>query len=378
MKVLIINWMDITHPEAGGHFGAHEFAKRLVGMGHEVTILSYRYRGSKKREVIDGIEVLRTGGKFTFNLAVFWVYFTKLRNNYDIIVEDLAKVPFYLPTLGKPKVAIAHHVFKGVYLKEVPFPLIPIIWLLTQRLMPFFYKKVPIIAHSISTKNDLVSIGIPEKNIHLVELGLDHEAYKPNSSLKSKEPSIVYLGRVKPYKNVDHAIKALARVKAILPDTTLSIAGQGGTPSLYRKLRRLAHELGVEHTVTFHGEVTTDEKVRLYQSAWVFVHPSSKEGWGNTVIESNACGTPTVAYSVPGLRDSIRNEETGMLVPYGDIEGLAQALSRILSDAQLREQLSQNSLKWASNFTWDRAAQVLEGVLENALNGKSPRYGMRA
>jgi len=373
MKVLIINWMDITHTEAGGHFGAHEFAKRLVGLGHEVTILSYRYRGSKKREVIDGIEIIRRGSKYTFNLAVFWLYFTRLRRNYDIIVEDLAKVPFYLPTFGKPKVAIAHHVFKGVYLKEVPVLLIPIIWLLTQKLMPLFYKKVPIIAHSMSTSNDLISIGIPEENIELVQLGLDHETYEPDPSLKSKQPSIVYLGRVKPYKNVDHAIKALAKVKETLPDATLSIAGQGGSPALYRKLQRLVQKLGVEDTVRFYGEVTTDEKVRLYQSAWVFVHPSSKEGWGNTVIESNACGTPTVAYNVPGLRDSIRNEETGILIPYGDVEGLAQALSRILSDPELRERLSQSSLKWASNFTWDKAAGVLERVLEKALNGRSPR-----
>jgi len=373
MKVLIINWMDITHPEAGGHFGAHEFARKLVGLGHEVTILSYRYPGSKEREAIDGIEIIRTGGKFTFNLAVFWIYFTKLRKDFDIIVEDLAKIPFYLPTLGKPKVGIAHHVFKGVYSREVPFLLIPIIWLLTQKLVPFFYRKVPIIAHSMSTRSDLISIGIPEKNIKLVQLGLDHGVYEPDLSLKSEKPSIVYLGRVKPYKNVDHAIEALAKVKETLPDATLSIAGQGGSPALYRKLQVLAQKLGIEHAVRFHGEVTTDEKVRLYQSAWVFVHPSSKEGWGNTVIESNACGTPTVAYNVPGLRDSIRNDETGMLIPYGDIEGLAQALSKILSDPELREQLSQNSLKWASDFTWDKAAEVLEGVLENAVNGKSPR-----
>jgi len=373
MKVLIINWMDITHPEAGGHFGAHEFAKRLVGWGHKVTILSYRYRGSKKREVIDGIEIIRRGGKYTFNLAVFWLYFTKLRKSYDITIEDLAKVPFYLPTFGKPKVAIAHHVFQGVYLKEIPLLLIPIIWLLTQKLMPFFYKKVPIIAHSMSTRNDLISVGIPENNIRIVDLGLDHDTYEPNSSSKSKEASIVYLGRVKPYKNVDHAIRALARIKETLPQAMLSIAGQGGSPALYRKLQRLAQKLGVEHTVRFYGEVTPEEKVRLYQSAWVFVHPSSKEGWGNTVMESNACGTPTVAYNVPGLRDSIRNEETGILVPYGDVEGLAQALSRILSDPELREQLSQNSLKWASNFTWDKAAQVLEKVLEETVNGKSPR-----
>jgi glycosyltransferase involved in cell wall biosynthesis len=372
MKVLIINWMDATHPEAGGHGVGHEFYKRLVGLGHKVILLCHRYRGAKEQEVIDGVEIIRRGGLYTFNLAVFWVYFTKLWKDCDVIVEDLAKVPFFLPTFGKPKVAMAHHLFKGVYLREVPFLLIPIIWF-TQVLLSLFYKKVSIIAYSMSTKSDLMSIGIPEGNIKFVQLGLDHEAYKPDFSSKSKEPSVLYLSRIKPYKNVDHAIRALAKVRETLPDATLSIAGQGGAPALYRKLQALAEELGVERAVRFHGEVTAAEKVRLYQSAWVFVQPSAKEGWGQTVIESNACGTPAVGYSVPGLRDSIRNDETGRLIPYGDVEGLAEALSKILGDPALRERLTENSLKWASSFSWDKAAEVFEGVLEDTVNGKGPR-----
>ena len=106
--------------------------------------------------------------------------------------------------------------------------------------------------------------------------------------------------------------------------------------------------------------------MRLFQSAWVSAHPSAKEGWGIPAIEANACGTPAIAYDVPGHRDSIRDGETGLLIPYGDIKGLASAIVELVQDTELRERMSRNAPLWASNFNWDKSAAEFKAVLNGA------------
>ena len=125
---------------------------------------------------------------------------------------------------------------------------------------------------------------------------------------------------------------------------------------------------GRAHTgsVHFEGFVSEEEKVRWLQRAEVLVQPSHKEGWGLTVLEANACGTPVVATRVPGLQDSVQHGETGLLVEGGDHEALAQAIGRILADPSLRDHLVQGALEWADRFSWDAVADAFAVVLSAA------------
>lgn len=368
MKILIINWMDITHPKAGGaEVYLHEIAKRLVASGYEVSLLCTKYKGCKARDVVDGIEIIRRGSTYTFNLAVPWAYLKELRREgYNILIEDINKMPFFsFLFVRKPRrVILANHLFKGSFLSEVSIPLIPIIWL-GEKLL-FLYRRSKVMALSESTKKDLVDIGIPEEKITIIQPGLDGDSYKLNPSLKTGYPSLVYLGMVKRYKNVDHLIKAMVKVREVLPEGRLFIAGRGSR-GLYRELEELVDTLNLGVSVEFYGEVTAEEKVRLFQRAWLSVHPSAKEGWGITVIEANACGTPVVAYDVPGHRDSIRGGQTGLLVPYGDIGKLAEGINKLLVDSELRERMSQNALAWASEFSWDKSAAQFMAALESVV-----------
>ncbi|MGC9203336.1 MAG: glycosyltransferase family 4 protein, partial [Thermoproteota archaeon] len=123
--------------------------------------------------------------------------------------------------------------------------------------------------------------------------------------------------------------------------------------------------------VKFFGKVSEDDKIELLSKAWVMVNPSVREGWGLNVIEANACGTPCIAYEVPGLRDSIRNEETGLLVKEdGDIEKLAEAMIRILKDEELRMVLSENALEYSKNFSWDKTAEEFLKVVKGVVDGR--------
>ena len=179
---------------------------------------------------------------------------------------------------------------------------------------------------------------------------------------------MVVVGRVEAYKRVGVLLRAMRRVRAAGVDARASIVGTGdGLP----KARSLARELGIGENVDFPGFVGEDEKIRLLQCAHVCVQPSEKEGWGLTVIEANACGTPVIAADAPGLRDSVCDGETGILVPVGDDGVLADALTKILSDAELRERLSRGAVEWAAHFRWDRAAAGIGEALDAACGRKS-------
>jgi glycosyltransferase involved in cell wall biosynthesis len=205
----------------------------------------------------------------------------------------------------------------------------------------------------------MVKLGIKSENIRIIYNGID-EQFKPDFTRK-KENLIVYLGRIKKYKQLDHLIKAFSIVKKQTPDAKLTIAGKGD----FQEIKELSDKLNLKLDII--NDITEKEKVALLQRAKVFVTPSIKEGWGLTVIEANSCAAPVVAYDVPGLRDSVKNNATGFLVEPGNIEGLALAVMKVLEENGLHERLSKNALEWSKNFSWDKSAELFEGIIEDDL-----------
>jgi glycosyltransferase involved in cell wall biosynthesis len=198
--------------------------------------------------------------------------------------------------------------------------------------------------------------------VAVVHCGLDHASYRVDPAVpKNPRPTILFVGRVRRYKGVDWVARALPEVLRRIPDARLEVVGDG--PHLPELRERIARA-GLDGAVEFAGFVPRAEKVRRLQSAWVVVQPSPKEGWGLTVVEAGACGTAVVAADSPGLRDSVRRDETGLLVPFADDAGLSDALSRVLGDADLRRRLEQNGVEWARQFDWgDCARRSLDALL---------------
>ncbi|MFC1999228.1 glycosyltransferase family 4 protein [Chloroflexota bacterium] len=359
MKILCFNWRDITHAMAGGaEVYLHEIAKRLTNE-HEVVLFCGKYKGCKGRDEIDGIRIIRRGGSFSVYLHAIFSYLINLRKeNYDVVVDSINGVPFFTPLfVRKPKVAIMHHlVKKEIFFRELPLPLAPVGWL-AEKTIPFLYGKLPMVTVSDSSRQELIEFGIPEERIRIIYNAIDHTAL--GYGAKSPKPLIAYVGRIKQYKQVDHLLQAFEIVKKEIAEAELVIAGRGD----YGELRKLV-KAQTDSCITLAGEVSEEEKVEILKKAWVFVTPSMKEGWGISVIEANACGTPAIAYDVPGLRDSIRDGETGLLVPQGDIEQLAKAIIELLTDSELRTRVGQNALGWSSCFSWDRSAEEFEQVLK--------------
>lgn len=368
MRILVLNWRDINHPEAGGaEVHLHQILKRVAHQ-HRVVLVSSRFAGCHRSEIVDGIEIVRIGSNSSFNFAALWQYLTRLRHeDFDVVVDDISKVPLFTPLYVKrPLVAIIHMRHKNIFFKELPLPMALYAYLL-ERLMPLVYRRSPLItgSGSSSLENELLAMGIPQDNINLVHTAIDHSLYRPNTS-SVDESLTLYFGRIKPYKQVDRLVRAFGIVSQTLPQVKLMIAGKGDDA----QLRSLVARLGLNDSVSFSGEVSEEEKVKILQRAWVLVTPSMREGWGLTVTEANACGTPCIAYDVPGLRDSIRDGETGLLVPHGDINALAEAIVKVLSDGKLRAKLSRNAIEWASNFSWDKTAEEFERVLQEVVDGR--------
>ncbi len=364
MKILVFNWQDIKNPLAGGaEVHLHETFSRIVKKGHSVTLVCSQFRGGAPRDIIDGIRVIRVGTRNFFNFAVpLWYLF--FGSKYDVVIDDVNKIPFYTPVyVRKPIVAIFHHLFgKSIFLETNAIAASYVY--ASEWLIPGVYRNVPIVAVSESTKSELVEQGIPEHNIHIIHNSVDHTLYSTGNEKKERSFTIGFLGRIKKYKSIDHLLQAFDLVKTEIADAKLVIIGDG---DYLPALRKTASKMKHRDDITFTGYVPGKEKVRLIRGLDVVVNTSSKEGWGLTVIEANACGIPVIGTNVPGLRDSILDEETGLLYQYGDIEALTALLFRFFGDEELRRRLSKNALDWASKFNWDDSADAFLKAITNSV-----------
>ncbi len=366
LELLVINWQDIRNPLAGGaEVHLHQIFTRLVRRGHRVTLLASRFEGAPEREVVDGLVVVRRGCRATFNFAVPGSYKALRRSaRFDLVVDDINKIPFYTPFyVAEPVVTLVHHFFgKSIY-REVPWPLASYVYV-SEKLVPAVYRHQWTGAVSPSTRGELLTHGFDPAKVLLVPNGVDTRRYVPDPASREKTPLVGYLGRLKRYKSVDHLLLAFKKLVSEVPQARLLIVGDGDDRP---RLQRLARELKLSSRIEFTGTVSEDEKTRQLQRMWVCVNPSPKEGWGLTVIEANACGVPVVAANSPGLRDSVVDGKTGYLYRYGDLDGLADLLKHLLLNEDRREKLGQNALAWAKQFSWDQAADRMEELLGLAL-----------
>ena len=370
MRILLVNWQDRENPQAGGaEIHLHEIFGRLAAAGHRVTLLASGWHGCAPRERLDDIDIHRVGTRYTFQLHArrYWRQVLASQRD-DVLVEDINKVPLYTPWWGTnvPRVmALVPHLFGTTAFQEVSYAMAAMVWALERPLVRA-YRGVPFEAISESTADDLVARGIARDRIRVIYPGIDAVTYTPAPALRSPAPLFVYLGRLKRYKRVDLVIRAFAAMHH--PTATLAIAGTGD----YRpELERLGRSLDLGERVRFLGFVDDCRKLALLREAWALALTSPKEGWGITNFEAAACATPVVASDSPGLRESVRDQETGFLVPHGDVAALTAAFNRLAADPELVARLGVRGRQFAERFTWTEAARLTEQhLLEIVGTGK--------
>jgi len=362
--LLAINFRDPGHPEAGGaELHLEEILLEAVRRGWRVTWLACGFPDGASESEHRGMRVLRRGSWWNFNLVVPGVLLREFSEPApDLVVEDINKIPCFTPWWTRaPVAAIVPHLFGVTAFLEASIPVATYVVLL-EWLIPLVYRRSLFVAISESTRDDLVHRGIAAERVSVVHCGMNHGTYRHDPTVaKSTEPTIVFLGRLRRYKGVDWVMRALPRVRERVPGARLVVVGDG---PFRTELEQIARRLGVAAAVEFRGFLPRAEKVRALQQAWALVQPSPKEGWGLTVVEAGACGTAVVAADSPGLRDSVRRDETGLLVSYGDDARLAAALTLVLEDGALRARFEAEGRAWAVRFTWpDSARRSLDALL---------------
>jgi len=364
LKILIFNWRCWLNPEAGGaEVFTREVAKRWVKAGHEVTLFASEFPNCRREEIVDGVRVVRAGGKYgVYRKArkFYGKFFSK--EGFGVVVDEINTIPFFAPRFvvnGERVVALIHQLAREYWFYETFFPVSWVGYYFLEDRWLRSYVDVPTVTVSESTRRDLLGLGF--RRVFVVSEGLN---FTPLSRVPEKEvePVVVFVGRLKRAKRPDHAIKAFVRVRECFPKAELWVVGDG---MFRRELERLAVRVG---GVRFFGGLGNVERRALVGRAWVLVHPGVREGWGLNVLEANALGTPCVAYDVAGLCDSVRDGVTGVLVESGDVGGLGDALVNVLGDEAFRLRLSRNALEYARGFSWDRTAEEFMRVIKGVMN----------
>jgi glycosyltransferase involved in cell wall biosynthesis len=371
MNILVVNWQDLENPLAGGaEIHLFEIFKRLAGAGHRVRLVCSGWKGAAPRARIDGIEVLRVGRRNSFAVLGRGAVRRAIRmERPDVVVEDINKLPLFLSTMTDlPFCALVPHLFGETAFQEAPWPMAAAVWM-AERPMPGAYRRAAFHAISESTRDDLVARGVPVERIRVIHPGVDSVRFCPSpAEPRSAEPRFLYVGRLKRYKGIGLAIEALAVARRARPDLRLDIAGTGDYGT---EVERLAADLGQGPAVTFHGFVSEARKLSLLRGAWANLFPSPKEGWGITVVEAAACGTPSIASDSPGLRDSVRHMETGYLVPHGNVHALAARMLELAGDSALVARLGGGARRFAERLTWERSAAETERHLHDIIAGSA-------
>ncbi|TVR65139.1 MAG: glycosyltransferase family 1 protein [Gemmatimonadales bacterium] len=373
-RVLLLNWLDRENPKAGGaEVHLHETFGRLARRGWEITLLSSGWPGAVPEATLDGIRVRRVGSRLSYPVpAVREARRLLATGSWDLVIEDLNKVPLFTPRWTRtPLLLLVHHLFGTTAFQEASLPVALPTWLL-EKPIGRIYRGVPGVAVSVSTRDDLVQRGLRAQDLRVIPNGIDLSSFEPAGPQgRFPEPTLLYLGRLKRYKRVDLILQALRILQARNMRARLLVAGKGDHRP---KLEREAHRLGLApDRVQFLGFVSEEEKARLLARTWIHCLTSPKEGWGISNLEAAASGTPTVASDSPGLRDSVVHGQTGFLVPHGDVDALATRIGEILADTQERERMGREGLRFAATFSWDRTAAEMEDAMQETVAPTSRR-----
>ncbi len=362
LRVLLLNWRDLQHPEAGG---AEKYlvtvAEGLAARGHAVTFRTAAYPGALPEETVAGVRYLRRGGHYSIFPRAFGA---NAAASHDVVVDVQNGVPYLSPLVARsPVVNLVHHVHREQWPVVFGPRTARFGWWLESQVAPRVYSRTSYVAVSDSTMRELVDLGVDPQRVTIIHNGTD--AVADDDAERSPRPRVVVLGRLVPQKRVEIALDAVAALRERVPGLHLDVIGTGWWEP---QLRARVTTLGLEHDVTFHGHVSEAEKHRLLARSWVHAMPSLKEGWGLVVVEAGVHGTPTVAFrSAGGPADSIVDGETGLLVAAAEgepeEEAFARTLESLLTDGARREQMSHAARRWVSRFRWEDCIEAWERLL---------------
>lgn len=375
MRFCFLASRDWVHPEAaGGDYYLSNLARGLASRGHRVVYLASSFDGHSSVVKIDGVEVRRMRPGPFYAIRLFQEYL-RVRNSVDVIVEEIfggKKTPalarFYA---GRRLVAVWYQRHDKIFAEQYPWGIARMLSL-GETLLAKFYREYPVVTLSNKSALEISEIGIDPANIGIVPSAALMEFPKREDlpPFDEREDTMIFIGKIRKYKRVDHTIMALRKLRDTRRQTRLIIAGNVAEDDAdyLARLRSLSRQLRVERLVDFKifpGAIPSKEKVSLLKRCKVLLQPSPVEGFSMTTVEANACGTPVVVSDgVPP--DAVVDGVNGLVYPFGNIEAMTNSCGLLLEDPVLWKKVSINGLKMAQRFNWKATTDAFEGFCMDA------------
>jgi glycosyltransferase involved in cell wall biosynthesis len=366
----IVNWRDPWHPAAGGaERYAWEMARWFAASGTRVRFVTGRAAGQTRRDRIDGVEVVRLGGRFgVYPLALAWMLLH--RRAFDAVLDCQNGIPFFTPWVlprGVPVLCVVHHVHDDQFGVHFPGWLARIGRFLEGPVARRAYRRHACVAVSPSTVTAMRERLAWTGPVHIVPNGVTLPAAVPEPA--DGDAELVCVSRLVPHKRVDRLLDVAERLRV-----RLHVIGRGPEEAALRA--RIAAR-GLRELVVLHGFVPEEDKNALVARARLHLSASRGEGWGLSVTEAAALGVPTVAYDVDGLRDAVVDGVTGWLVPEDDdLTDVVERALKELASPERRREVAAACRSWAAEFAWTRSAERMAALLDAAVRSRSA-HGLR-
>lgn len=369
-RVSMLAWRDLDDPEAGGsEIHASTVAKYWAEAGLEVTMRTSYAANHPQVAWRDGYRVIRKAGRYLVFPRAAISEILGWHGGKDGLVEIWNGMPFFSPVWArKPNITWLHHVHAEMWQMTLPPRLAAFGSFVESKLAPPLYRRTPVVTLSSSSKRELVDeMGFASERVTVVPPGVDPR-FTPAGE-KSPTPLVLAVGRLVPVKRFELLVDALIRLKDAHPALEAVIVGEGYKREELEAQRYAAH---AEEWIHLPGRLGDDEVLDLYRRAWVLVSSSAREGWGMTITEAAACGTPSVVTRIAGHVDAVEDGTSGIVVDGRD--EMVDAIDRVVRDEALRSHLSQGAIDHAARYTWEATALgTLEVLAAEALRIRARR-----
>lgn len=354
-QIHVLGWRDLEDPDSGGsEIHADHFMRRWADAGLQVTHRTSSARGLPSSTDRNGYRVIRRGGRMTVFPRAVVAEMARRMGPRDALVELWNGVPWMSPIWHRgPRLAVLHHVHGPMWRQMLPWPASSLGRALESRLAPPFYRRTDVVTVCDEVRTELIQLGLHATRVHVVHNGVD--GFFSPGGVRSATPSILCVGRLAPVKRHDLAIAAAIEVRRTIPELRLVIVGEG---PLRGVLERQISDAGADDWITLRGRLSDEALRDEYRAAWLVMSSSLAEGWGMSLTEAAACGTPAVATDISGHRCSVEDGVTGLLV---NEDSVASALVKLLEDTARREAMARECIRRAREMSWDSSAR---GILE--------------
>jgi glycosyltransferase involved in cell wall biosynthesis len=365
VNILWFTWKDKKHPQAGGaELLNEEIIKRIVKEGHSVTMVVGNFKGGEQEEVVDGYKIVRIGNRYSLYTKSASYFKKNLSDWSDITIEEVNTMPFFTQYYTKgPRILFINQLCREIWFYQLFFPL-SIIGYIVEPVYLYLLRKNKVVTISESTKKDLLRFGFSKKNIDLIPMGTEIPPLEELSRTKKfTNPTILSLGTIRPMKNTVEQLEAYEIARGKIHNLKLIVVGQG-EGKYFDKFTAKINKSKYKNDITFLGKVSFEKKMELMRKCHIITVTSVKEGWGLIVTEANSQGTPAIVYNVDGLRDSVRDNVTGLITKKENTpEELAKKILSLLKDKKKYRKIRKNAWEWSKGLTFDASYNSFKQIL---------------